>query len=333
MSKVTLAPNGRFRTIVFSCMHLGEKGGQRQDDLTFSYYQKVLDACKPKPDYIVFGGDIVTGKDVGSSEEGLDSHLRPFLNHCNTPFSFAFGTRDNTPYTRRTDIFNYLSTNYGRYSHTRLDAGPSPYRNGNHNVLVYEDEHSKEPSKIMWFLDSGGCTPRVNGSMDVEPSVSPDVSAWIQAETYAMKSKWGSLPQSLVFVHRPFSIMDNKSILEEEARGRNSGFDGDLKMQNVGGDIVLDTLKSDLGFSKGDMLLFSSGQLHVEDRGAERGLSRSGIPQSIGGNKNMTLTRRSGGTPDLDPNTTPCAVRIIDVSDAVVDSWSMLLPRRMERWG
>ena len=86
-------------------------------------------------------------------------------------------------------------------------------------------------------------------------------------------------------------VRTDASCSEEEARGRNSGFDGDLKMQNVGGDIgealgpgnsanmpVLDTLKSDLGFSKGDMLLFSSGQLHVEDRGAERGLSRSGIP-------------------------------------------------------
>ena len=45
----------------------------------------------------------------------------------------------------------------------------------------------------MWFLDSCGSTPRLNGSMEVEPTVSPLTKDWIKNETIKMKSKVSSI--------------------------------------------------------------------------------------------------------------------------------------------
>ncbi|KZO91967.1 Metallo-dependent phosphatase [Calocera viscosa TUFC12733] len=297
--KLTFGKDGTFKVVSFSDMHFGERWGNlswadwgpANDALTQQVHATVLD--QEKPDYVVFNGDMMTGENVFADNATgyLDQYFAPTVQR-GIPFSCTHGNHDNADNINHQEEIEYEQKHYSDLSYTRMDVGPQPWGVGNYWVPVYANEGDWAPAVIMWFFDSRSFTSGTGAG----PGPVPDsanyywidentVPAYINGQSWLMKTIWGELPPSLVFVHIPFQKSDDLWQLgtpgdhDDEPDPASQGF-----LNNTYTGLDLPSFNAILNLAEGQdkVLAITSGHDHGESWCA-RSSNSSGIPLCFDG--------------------------------------------------
>ena len=183
------------------------------------------------PDFVVFGGDQVTGENTFYNVSGHQDHLlRPVL-ESKTRFCSVFGNHDESynvshisSWLHEKDVapelswtqrvaesaadpkgqFHYFIPLWADGKHGRRDTNEAG-RNGR----GHGHRHSGAPAAVLWFFDSrSGVHNSGEFGIKDEPWMSqdwvdPQAATRINSTADAMRRAWGSLPPALVFVHIP----------------------------------------------------------------------------------------------------------------------------------
>ncbi|KAF9510289.1 hypothetical protein BS47DRAFT_1348214 [Hydnum rufescens UP504] len=207
--------NGRFKLSVFSDLHYGEaedlSWGPEQDRNSDTVMRAILKI--DPPDYVVINGDLITGENTFRENSTLymDRLLTPLIN-ANIPFSSTYGNHDNRPnISHLAEMEREVKLAPLSYSRRAPPGVGGIGGEANYWVPVYADKSARSPCLVLWFFDSrGGYTSGPN-STALPDWVDESVAPWIQQESAAMDSAWGSATetgrQALVFAHIPPSTM------------------------------------------------------------------------------------------------------------------------------
>ncbi|TDL24537.1 Metallo-dependent phosphatase [Rickenella mellea] len=208
-SKITFKEDGTFKITVFSDLHYGENPwddwGPIQDINSTTLISAVL--ADEKPDYIVLNGDLITGENTFRENSTLliDEIMAP-VNAAKIPFSSTHGNHDNEANITHTEEIErellVAPLSYTRVAPPGIGGEDGP---GTYWVPVYTKATDCTPSLILWFFDSRGGFSLGPDSHAVPDWVDSSVAGWIESETQAMNTVWGSAKDrgAIAFVHIP----------------------------------------------------------------------------------------------------------------------------------
>ena len=162
------------------------------------------------PDFVVYGGDQVTGENTFYNVTGHQNHLLQPVLETKTRFCSIFGNHDESynvshisSYLHEKDVAPELS-----WTQRVVESAADPKGQFNYFIPLWADK-SQAPAAVLWFFDSRSGV-HYSGEFGIKNEpwlaqdwVDPQAAAWINNTADAMRKEWGTLPPALVFVHIP----------------------------------------------------------------------------------------------------------------------------------
>lgn len=198
-----------------------------------------------RPDFVVFGGDQVTGENTFYNVSGHQDHLlRPVI-ESKTRFASVYGNHDESynvshisSWLHERDVAPELS-----WTQRVVEGAADPKGQFNYFIPLWADgkhgrrdegeekkgHKKKAPAAVLWFFDSrSGVHNSGEFGIKDEPWMSqdwvdPQSATWINSTADTMRKEWGTLPPSLVFVHIPPVAAGT---IEKEVQARPDEFPG-----------------------------------------------------------------------------------------------------------
>lgn len=177
------------------------------------------------PNFVVFGGDQVTGENTFYNVTGhLDHLLQPVL-ESKLPFASVYGNHDESYNISHTLSWLHEQDIAPGQSWTQrvVESAEDPKGQFNYFIPLWADSPPKgqgqgqgqgqgggnKPAALLWFFDSRSSVHNsAQFGVDDEPWMSqdwvdPQSATWVNNTADAMRKAWGTVPPSLVFVHIP----------------------------------------------------------------------------------------------------------------------------------
>lgn len=180
------------------------------------------------PDFVVFGGDQVTGENTFFNVSAHQDHLLSPVIDTRTPFASVYGNHDESynvshasSYLHERDVAPELS-----WTRRTPESSEDPKGQYNYFIPVYDGD---APAAVLWFFDSrSGTHNSAQFGVKDEPWLSqdwvdPKSAEWVNATAKQMRDEWGRVPPSLVFVHIPPVAAGT---IEQEVQKRPDDFPG-----------------------------------------------------------------------------------------------------------
>lgn len=189
--KLNFNENGLFKIAQFTDVHYVH--GNSKSDTALVVIQRVLDA--EKPDFVVFTGDIVTGKPV---KEGWDAITKPVIER-KIPFAVTLGNHDDEHGVSRAELEKII-TNYPLNCNYPTSGQLSGVMN---NVIpIYGSEKDMQVKSLLYCFDSGAYST----ISDVKGYgwITTDIIDWYKKQSlhYTLQNNLQPLP-ALAFFHIP----------------------------------------------------------------------------------------------------------------------------------
>lgn len=172
---------------------------------------EVLDA--EKPDFVIFTGDIVTGK---PARQGWDEVLTPVISR-NLSYAVTFGNHDDEQDLTRQQLYDYIKDKQGNLTSTvKGISGVTNY------ILPLKSSDGEQTAALLYVFDSHAYSrlPQVKGY----DWIKPDQIAWYTRNSSAYTTANGGKPlPALAFFHIPLPEY------HEAARDENADLIGTRK--------------------------------------------------------------------------------------------------------
>ena len=159
-----IRPDGGFRVLILTDIHHSDG----EDDVTMRAMCRVMD--RTKPDFVMLGGDIITGKTDEASFQRLAGMVVRPMEERRIPWAHVFGNHDaqEGPCKRRQEMI------YEQYPFCLSAAGPEDIPGTGNYFLPVTDE-TGEPVFGIWGLDAQQDFSRPSDPLDYRGDLSWDL--------------------------------------------------------------------------------------------------------------------------------------------------------------
>lgn len=205
---LTVAPDGRFKIMQVSDLHILSGGALDRKSLDF--VGRAIDAAKP--DLLVVTGDLSLAADNAYAF----SVWNDFVSEKGVKWAFVFGNHDSTGYADKTRLCKLLGDFSGclfRQGPTNLADGRYDYMLGNYQILLADADGQTLFSLI--FMDSGEKGKKGDGR---HATFTDSQVAWYEWLVNGTNADAGKTVKSMAFFHIPLP----QYAMAADAAGRDS---------------------------------------------------------------------------------------------------------------
>lgn len=205
---LTVAPDGRFKIMQVSDLHILSGGALDRKSLDF--VGRAIDAAQP--DLLVVTGDLSLAADNAYAF----SVWNDFVSEKGVKWAFVFGNHDSTGYADKTRLCKLLGDFSGclfRQGPTNLADGRYDYMLGNYQILLADSDGQTLFSLI--FMDSGEKGKKGDGR---HATFTDSQVAWYEWLVNGTNADAGKTVKSMAFFHIPLP----QYAMAADAAGRDS---------------------------------------------------------------------------------------------------------------
>ena len=205
---LTVAPDGRFKIMQVSDLHILSGGALDRKSLDF--VGRAIDAAQP--DLLVVTGDLSLAADNAYAF----SVWNDFISEKGVKWAFVFGNHDSTGYADKTRLCKLLGDFSGclfRQGPTNLADGRYDYMLGNYQILLADADGQTLFSLI--FMDSGEKGKKGDGR---HATFTDSQVAWYEWLVNGTNADAGKTVKSMAFFHIPLP----QYAMAADAAGRDS---------------------------------------------------------------------------------------------------------------